>query len=631
MRTMLFLSVFFILSCSYSKQKEIKQYSVDQFYKNTRIYGGEFSPDESKLLISSNESGIFNLYEITISDGSKRQVTNSTVESYYAHGYVLETGGMCYSADKGGNEISHIYLLNEDGTSQDLTPGEKEKALFGGWSRNKKSLYYQSNKRDPMYFDLYKMNIGEWIPEMIYLNNEGIDIAGFNAVDGISADENILALGKSLSNSENLLYLYNRSTHKITEISDPANPGIYNFSGFSIDGKYAYYITDVGKEFAYLARYEIETGAKETLFETNGDVQGSYLSENEKYRVILVNEDAKDTLIIKENSSGNNIDFPPIPDMSILSVSISESEKKLLLTSATSRIPENIYAYNIETGELKKLMETLNTEINPEDLVSAERIRFRSFDELEIPAILYKPLTASKNNKVPALIWVPGSGQSRITFSSLIQCLVNHDYAVLAVNYRGCWGYGKTFFKMDDLNHGDKDLKDCILGKKWLQTQEYINPDKIGIIGGSYGGFMTMAAMTLAPDEFKVGVDLYGVTNWIRTLKSTPPDWESYRKAIYAEFGDPYSKDSVQLYRISPLFHADQVRNPVLVLQGANDPRVLKVESDEIVAAIRKNNVPVEYIIFPDEGHGFVKKNNLIKGTEQILVFLDKYLKRREG
>jgi dipeptidyl aminopeptidase/acylaminoacyl peptidase len=180
---------------------------------------------------------------------------------------------------------------------------------------------------------------------------------------------------------------------------------------------------------------------------------------------------------------------------------------------------------------------------------------------------------------------------------------------------------------MDDLNHGDKDLKDCIWGKKWLQTQEYINPDKIGIIGGSYGGFMTMAAMTFAPDEFKVGVDLYGVTNWIRTLKSTPRDWESYRKAIYAEFGDPYSKDSVQLYRISPLFHADQVRNPVLVLQGANDPRVLKVESDEIVAAIRKNNVPVEYIIFPDEGHGFVKKNNVIKGTEQILVFLDKYLK----
>ena len=229
------------------------------------------------------------------------------------------------------------------------------------------------------------------------------------------------------------------------------------------------------------------------------------------------------------------------------------------------------------------------------------------------------------------MVWVHGGpgGQSRTGYFALIQYLVNHGYAILAVNNRGSSGYGKSFFKMDDKNHGDKDLKDCIWGKKWLQSQEYIDSEKIGIIGGSYGGYMTMAAMTFAPDEFNVGVNIFGVTNWLRTLKSIPPFWESFRKALYEELGDPYSADSVRLYNISPLFHAENVKNPVMVLQGANAPRVLQVESDEIVEAVKKNNVPVEYVIFPDEGHGFVKKENEINGYGQILTFLDKYLKQQ--
>ena len=137
-----------------------------------------------------------------------------------------------------------------------------------------------------------------------------------------------------------------------------------------------------------------------------------------------------------------------------------------------------------------------------------------------------------------------------------------------------------------------------------------------------------MAAMAFEPDEFKVGVNIFGVTNWLRTLKSIPPWWESARKALYDELGDPNTQDSVHLYNISPLFHAHQVKNPVMVLQGANDPRVLQVESDEIVEAVRKNNVPVEYIVFPDEGHGFIKKENEIEGYGQILRFLDTHLKQ---
>jgi dipeptidyl aminopeptidase/acylaminoacyl peptidase len=221
----------------------------------------------------------------------------------------------------------------------------------------------------------------------------------------------------------------------------------------------------------------------------------------------------------------------------------------------------------------------------------------------------------------------PG-GQSRVGYSSLLQFVVNHGYAVLAVNNRGSSGYGKAFFAMDDRKHGDVDLKDCIWAKKFLKSTGVIDENKIGITGGSYGGYLTMAALTFAPEEFEVGVNIFGVTNWLRTLKSIPPYWESFRKALYAEMGDPNTIDSVALHNKSPLFFADQVKKPLMVLQGANDVRVLQVESDEIVAAVRKNGVPVEYVVFDDEGHGFRKKENEIEGYGKMLNFLDQYLKK---
>ncbi|MCW0481292.1 S9 family peptidase [Gaoshiqia sediminis] len=622
MRKSLFLAILAISgACSQVEQKAPQQYSIEQFYQNTRYSGGAFSPDETRLLVSSDETGIFNLYEISIADGSKKQVTFSDKETFFAIDYVPGTDQLLYSADKGGNEINHIYLLHPDGTTVDLTPDENEKAGFGGWNDDKTAMFYISNKRDPKFFDLYKMPVADWKAEMIYQNDKGMDVSG------LSHDEKTLALTKTETTSENHLYLYDLASKQMTEITD--GPGNYQSSGFSKDDTYFYYITDAGKEFAYLVQYEMATGQKQVLFETNWDVMYSYLSENDKYRVIAINEDGKNNLIVRNNDTGEAVNFPQIPDGDIVGVSISDSEKLIRLTIGTSKAPNDIYVYDLQTAELKKLTSSLNPEINPEDLVSAEVVRYPSFDGLEIPAIYYKPLTASPKNKVPALVWVHGGpgGQSRVGYFALLQYLVNHGYAVLAVNNRGSSGYGKTFYKMDDRNHGDKDLKDCIWGKKWLQEQDYIDTEKIGIIGGSYGGYMTMAAMTFTPDEFKVGVNIFGVTNWLRTLKSIPPYWESFRKALYTELGDPFTEDSVRLYNISPLFHAHEVKNPVMVLQGANDPRVLQVESDEIVAAVKNNNVPVEYVVFPDEGHGFIKKENEIKGYGDILKFLNKYLK----
>ncbi len=606
--------------------RNVKKYTIEQFYANKGIGGGSFSPDESKLLVHSNETGIFNLYEINLADQSMTAITRSTTESIFAVDYVPGTGEILYAADKGGNEIDHLYLRKADGTVQDLTPAPKEKANFFGWSQDKKALYYISNKRDERFFDLYKMGVGDWKATLLYQNNEGYDIAG------LSWDEKAVALNKNITTSENQLFLYGLDSKKMTEISEPGKKGIYGASGFSKDGKAFYYLSNADKEFQSLEQYSLADGKRKDVFSTTWDVMYAYDSENEKYRVIAINADGKNELKVIDNKSGQEVALPEIPDGDVTAVSISTSENKMRLTVGTSKAPSNIYLYDFKTKELKKLTETLNKELNPDDLVSAEVVRYKSYDGLEIPAIYYKPQPASAQNKVPALIWVHGGpgGQSRVGYNALIQYLVNHGYAVLAVNNRGSSGYGQKFYQMDDLNHGDKDLKDCIWGKKYLQSLAYIDSSKIGIIGGSYGGYMTMAAMTFAPNEFKVGIDIFGVTNWLRTLKSIPPYWESFRSALYAELGDPFTADSVRLHKISPLFHTQHVKNPIMVLQGANDPRVLQVESDEIVAGVKKNKVPVEYIVFPDEGHGFVKKENEIKGYSAVLKFLDKYLKQEK-
>lgn len=608
--------------CQTPAPKKIVQYDIDLFFQNTSIRGGYFSSDESKLAYTSDASGIYNIYEVDLSSGETSQRTQSEKESFYVLGYIPNSNALLYSADKGGNEISHLYLLKEDNTTLDLTPQVDEKARFFGWSKDRSHFYYQSNKRDSRYFDLYKMKVGQWNPILVYENRQNLSL------QTLSNNERYFLLSKALTTSTNDFFLFDNKTQGITKISETS--GGYSSAGFSDDNTQFFYRTDVGKEFDYLKSYTIETGEQKIVYESDWDVMYSYLSENETYRVVGINEDGKTNLVIFNTQDGTQVDFPEIPDGTITGVSISQSEQKMRLSVGSSKSPNDFYLYDLKTNTIKKLTNSLNPELNADHLVAAEVIRFASFDGLEIPAIYYKPIQASAKEKVPALVWVHGGpgGQSRVGYSSLIQYLVNQGYAILAVNNRGSSGYGKSFYKMDDRNHGDKDLKDCIWGKKWLQEQDYIDPDKIGIIGGSYGGYMTMAAMAFAPDEFKVGVNIFGVTNWIRTLKSIPPFWEASRKALYQELGDPYTEDSIRLKAISPLFHAEKIKNPVMVLQGANDPRVLQVESDEIVAAVQENKVPVDYVIFPDEGHGFRKKDNQIKGYGQIKQFLDTYLKK---
>ena len=282
-------------------QEKPKEYSIEQFYENTRISGADFSADESKILTSTDESGIFNVYEINIADGSKKAITNSTEESLFAVDYVPGTSDILYHADKGGNEIDHLYLLKEDGTTTELTPGEKEKVSFAGWSGDKEYMFYISNKRNPQFFDLYRMKIGAWEPEMLYENSEGYSLAG------LSDSGKYLALSKPITTSENKLFLLNRDSGEMTEVSKPGFN--YSASGFNPEETEMYYTTNHGGEFSKLMSLDLETQESEVLYETNWDVMYSGLSEEGNYRVIGVNEDGSNKLVVNDTKSGKEWKF----------------------------------------------------------------------------------------------------------------------------------------------------------------------------------------------------------------------------------------------------------------------------------------------------------------------------------
>lgn len=603
----------------------LKTYTIKQMMDNENVFGGSFSPDKSKLLISSNRSGIYNMYTVPVSGGEPMPVTASDSSSVFAISYFPKDERMLFRMDNNGDEIFHIYVRRPDGSHANLTPDEGARTNYYGWAKDDKSFFFTSNKRDKKYMDLYEMDLETLKPALIYKNEEGY------SVGGLSDDKTYLPLTKTINTNDSDLFLYNLNDKSIVKINK--NQSANSSEDFSPDGKSLYYTTDDGAEFAYLMEYNIEEKTHKKVMERDWDIMGSYFTENGKFQVTYINEDARNVIEVMDTETKQQIDLPSFENGDITNVSFSDDEKTMRFYVGGSHTPSNLYVYDLENKTQQQLTDVLNDEIEAEHLVTAKVIRYKSFDGVEVPAIYYRPHQASEENKVPALVWVHGGpgGQSRQNFSSLIQYMVNHGYAVLAVNNRGSSGYGKTFYQMDDLNHGDKDLKDCVEGKNWLTQQAEIDAEKIGIIGGSYGGYMTMAALTYTPEEFAVGVNIYGVTNWIRTLKSIPPWWESFKDALYKELGDPYSADSVRLRKISPLFHTDKVTKPLIVLQGAQDPRVLQVESDEIVAGVKKNGVPVEYVLFEDEGHGFVKKENQIEAYSKILEFLNIHLKQDKG
>ncbi|MCJ8320530.1 MAG: alpha/beta fold hydrolase [Colwellia sp.] len=603
-----------------------RQFSASDFYQTTSIFGSSVSHDGTKVLVSSDKSGIYNLYQYPIDGSEPAQLSNSKTSSIFAQSWFPNDGRLLYSADQAGNELNHIYVREVNGNIKDLTPTTtpegKLKAVFLSWLQNNNSFFIMTNERDNKSFDLYRYTTDGYQRELIYKNSNSYSIGR------VSPDGKWLSLTHSVSNADSNIYLVDLTSENkpLKLITEHQGNVSYRSFTFTPDSQQLIYASNAESEFSQAWRFDIATGNKSVFYATNWDVSFVRYSKDGHYCVVGTNQNAKTKVKVINLASKKRFKMPKMPKGTIRGINFSADSSSMVFYINADNSPSNLYSYRIGDDSIKQLSNSLSAVMSVDDLVVSKVKHFKSFDQLKIPGLLYQPKMASNTNKVPALIWVHGGpgGQSTQVYRAAIQHLVNQGYAIFAVNNRGSSGYGKTFFHLDDKKHGEDDLQDIVYGKKYLQSLDWIDGKRIGIIGGSYGGYMTMAALAFT-DEFKVGIDIFGVTNWQRTLTSIPPWWESFRKSLYDEMGDP-ATDGERHKRISPLFHAQNIKSPVLIVQGANDPRVLQVESDEMVSEIRKNNVPVEYVLFSDEGHGFTKKVNRIKASDAYLAFLQKYL-----
>ena len=603
------------------------RYSAEAFFMTTNYglpssNGHTFGPETGDILITTDETGVFNAYRMDPKTGEKTALTASTMSAARALTWFPEDERMLYTQDGGGDELNHVFVREENGMIRDLTPGDNVKASFGGWTDDKAGFFVMTNERDGKSFDIYQYSTDDYSRTRLY-QNDGLQI------DAISGDGRFVALTKNRTSADSDIYLVDLfAAHMKPRLITPHEGNVaHSAYGFSQDNQTLYYATNEGDEFTRAVSYHIASGAREDAYRADWDVNYVGESPSGRYMMAIVNNDAASELTLTDTDSGETVVLNDLPDGQLRNIRFNADESKIAFIVNGDRSPSNIHVANLSSGEQYALTSALNPEIDANMLVDGEVVRFASYDGLEIPGILYRPKGSTAETQVPALVWVHGGpgGQSRLGYNPTIQHLVNHGYAVYAINNRGSSGYGKTFFHLDDKKHGDVDLKDVVASKDFLAGKSWIDEDRIGIIGGSYGGYMVAAAMAFEPEVFDVGINIFGVTNWVRTLESIPPWWEAFREALYDEMGDP-ATDAVRHRAISPLFHAENIVKPLLVVQGTNDPRVLQVESDELVEAVRKNGVSVEYVLFADEGHGFAKRENRVTASTAYVEFLDEHL-----
>ncbi|HEY0558331.1 MAG TPA: S9 family peptidase [Thermoanaerobaculia bacterium] len=618
---------------------QVRQYTFEQLFA-TRSYVGlphpaeprgnypdSFSPDGRKILVSSDRTGVFNAFAIPIDGGEPVQLTDSKTNAIQIIGYFPRDERFLYTSDQGGDEQDHIYVRSPDGQVRDLTPGEKLKAEFLGWAPDGRSFFFATNERDPNVFDVFEMALDGYERKLLFTNE------GNWVPEGVSPDRRRVALTKVRGKATDL-YLLDRRTGKptlVTPVDSKNGPVTNEFMTFSPDGAGLYYTTDQGSEFAPLMRYEVATGKRKVVLSPGWDLVTASFSRTGHHFLVAINNDSRTEVRVFETAGmrlGRQVPLPKVPGAIVTDVEISPDGRSMAYYAESGSTPPTLFVRDLKTGKDRQLTRSLGPDIDPADLVAGEVVRFKSFDGTEIPGILYRPHQASPQSPVPAIVKVHGGPalQANVGYSGSLQYLINHGYAVFDINIRGSTGYGKTFSAMDDRKHAEGNLDDCVASKKMLAATGWIDPGRIGIYGASYGGFMVLAALTFRPKEFAAGVDLYGVSNWDRVLKDMPAYWGPERDLEYQEIGDP-EKDADALRRISPLFHAEQIERPLLVLQGANDPRVLKEESDSIVEAVKKKGGTVEYLVFEGEGHGFHHKESQKRAYEAMLAFLDKYLK----
>lgn len=609
----------------------------DIFFGNPEISGAQLSPDGKWMTFMKPLDDVRNIWIKKIDEpfDNAKAITADTERPIPGYFWSRDSKNLLYVQDKGGDENYHVYALDPMGTppagsqvpeARNITNVDGVRALIFSVPKSDPNVMYVGlNDRDAAWHDLYKVNISTGNRELIRENTDQITNWIFDLNDELR-----LASRTNADGGTEFMSIING---KFKQIYDCGVLETCGMNGFQKGNEKAYLITNKGDlDLTQLMSFDPVTGETEFIeSDPNGKVDfGGVITSDINDELIATSYTADKTVLYfknKEWEAEYNWLKKQLPGAEISIGSSTDDERKFLIYANSDTDPGATYLYNRDTKSLD-FQYRPRPKLPVDDLAEMQIISYPSSDGLNIPAYLTVP-KGMKAENLPLIVFPHGGPWARDYwgYNPYAQFLANRGYAILNVNFRGSTGYGKDFLNAGNNEWGELMQDDLTWGAKHLIAEGIADPNKIGIMGGSYGGYATLAGMTFTPDFYAAGVSIVGPSNLMTLLESIPPYWESIRKMFHERMGDPNTEaGKAQLESQSPFFHAKKIKTPLMVVQGANDPRVKKAESDQIVVAMRDLGLPVEYICAPDEGHGFSRPENNMAFLAAAEKFLAKHL-----
>ena len=594
-------------------------YEMDQYLNVRSASAPSFSPDGNRIAFLSNLTGIPLPWVVPASGGWPQPISLATERT----GQVMfsPTGRhLAFDRDQGGDERWQLLVCRSDGGglrpySSDLTVSHR----FGQWSPDGKSFSFASNAVERRRFDTYIQVLEDDPPKLIYSGEESAEPAAWTP-DGKKV---IVSEGPRPESAD--LYLVDVQTGKTVHLTPHTGDAAYYPVGFSANGGKLYLRTDQGQEFLGLGLLDLTTLEVDYLLVSDWDIESAALSPNGRRLVYSKNAGGASQISFRDVGSSEEHQVPDLPLGVVSSLTWAPHGRKFAFALNSSQATSDIWTYDLRQRRLQQVTHSPRVGLEEDALVIPEVVRFQAIDALEIPGLLYAPRGARPDGANPAIVQVHGgpSAQTRPVFEPVLQYFANRGYVVLATNVRGSTGYGRTYNHLDDARKRMDSVADLEAANSWLRSSGWAHPDRIAVMGPSYGGFMVLSALTTYPDSWAAGVNERGVADFIMHLERTEPQGRRLREIEYGTI----EEDGDFLRSISPINHVDKIKVPMVVVHGANDPRVNISVAEALVAQLREYNIPVEFLRFEDEGHGMVRLANKLCTFPAIADFLDKHLK----
>ena len=586
-------------------------YEFARYLKVRGAWGASWSPDGLRVSFLTEITGVPQVWEVASEAQGPSWPEQLTFYEERISGalYSPTENRLLFGMDVGGNERSQLFLL-QDGQVRDLTNAPDAIHYPGGFSPDGKRIAYTATRRNGTDFDIFVQELPEGEPETVW------EVSGYYTVADWAPDGRALIVSRHHSNVNNDLYRLNLATGETTLLT--GHEGEARFSGANVTphGGSLYLATDRDGEFLRLARLDLATLALEYLTPDDRDVEGVVLSRDGRYLVASRNVDGYSEVLFF-NGRGRRMPDPRIPEGIVGGFEFSPDSGRLAFTLTAPERNPDIWVVDLPDGDARRLTRSSTAGIPPRSFRRPRVVRYTSFDGRRIPALFYE----RGAEDAPVIVNVHGGpeSQARPAFAPVTQYLLGRGYAVFFPNVRGSTGYGKVYTHLDDVGLRMDSVEDLAYAAYWLRERGH---RRIAVMGGSYGGFMVLAALTEYPELWTAGVDIVGIANLVTFLQNTG----SYRRSLREQEYGSLERDHDLLKFISPIHKAEKIAAPLMVIHGKNDPRVPVGEAEQIVERVRGNGGTVEYILYEDEGHGLAKLKNRLDAYPKIAAFLDRHV-----